>query len=89
MKILTATLLSAALAIAVPLAAQETKPPDPPPAAAAKKKGGGFKGMDKNNDGKISKEEFTGKEKRWSLLDKDKDGFVTMEEFRAGRKKRR
>ena len=49
-----------------------------------------FKNADKNNDGKISKEEFVaGKkdpaaaEKVFTSKDKDKDGFLSPEEFAA------
>jgi Ca2+-binding EF-hand superfamily protein len=51
-----------------------------------------FKFFDKNNDGKVSKEEFLAttkderKDKRgknFDLADKDKDGLLTLEEWNA------
>lgn len=64
-------------------------------AADEKKKGGGFKAMDTDNDGKLSKKEFVAAqkdaakaEKRFEDLDKNKDGFLTQEELAAGQKKK-
>ena len=67
-------------------------------AEGEKKKGGGFAALDKNNDGKISKEEYmaspntqkdTGKaEARFKSLDKDNNGSLSKEEFEAGQKKK-
>ena len=57
--------------------------------AAAKE----FKDFDKDGDGKISKEEFTGgnekKGKMFDKLDKDKDGSLSEEEFKATMKKKK
>ena len=39
-----------------------------------------FDMMDKNGDGKISREEFVGPEERFNKRDKDGDGFITREE---------
>jgi len=54
-----------------------------------------FAALDKNNDKKLSKDEYlaqytddTKKEKgatRFANWDKDKDGFLSLEEFKAGR----
>ena len=42
-----------------------------------------FDAMDTDNDGKISKEEYSAKcEKRFKAMDTDKDGFITREECR-------
>jgi Ca2+-binding EF-hand superfamily protein len=52
-----------------------------------------FAAMDKNNDKKLSKEEFLApladdkKEKggaRFTMWDKDKDGFLSLEEYKEG-----
>jgi Ca2+-binding EF-hand superfamily protein len=40
-----------------------------------------FKSMDKDGDGKVSREEFTGPKERFDLLDRNGDGVVTEEEF--------
>ncbi len=40
--------------------------------------------MDKDGDGKVSREEFTGPKPRFDLLDRNGDGFVTQQEFLAG-----
>jgi Ca2+-binding EF-hand superfamily protein len=42
-----------------------------------------FKAMDKDGDGKVSREEFTGPKPRFDQLDRDGDGFVTEQEFFA------
>ena len=42
-----------------------------------------FKSMDKDRDGKVSREEFTGPKPRFDLLDRNGDGFVTEQEFFA------
>lgn len=40
-----------------------------------------FAKMDKNSDGKLSKEEFTkGHDEKFAMMDLNKDGFVTQEE---------
>jgi Ca2+-binding EF-hand superfamily protein len=40
----------------------------------------GLKRMDKNGDGKVSREEFTGPEAQFDRVDADKDGFLTQQE---------
>ncbi len=40
--------------------------------------------MDKDGDGKVSREEFTGPVARFDLLDKNGDGFLTEPEFLGG-----
>lgn len=42
-----------------------------------------FKEVDKNADGKVTKEEFPGPPERFTALDKDGDGAITLEEFRS------
>jgi Ca2+-binding EF-hand superfamily protein len=42
-----------------------------------------FKGMDKDGDGKVSREEFTGPKPRFDVLDRNGDGFVSEQEFFA------
>ncbi|MSU49704.1 MAG: hypothetical protein EXS37_11575 [Opitutus sp.] len=65
-------------------------------AADENKKGGGFKAMDTDKDGKVSKKEFVAAQKdaakaesRFAQLDKNGDGFLTEEEFVAGQKKKK
>ena len=53
----------------------------------------GFADKDTDKDGKISLEEFAGKdkklEKRFKKLDKDKDGSLSEEEFMKSMKKKK
>jgi Ca2+-binding EF-hand superfamily protein len=42
-----------------------------------------FKSMDKDGDGKVSREEFTGPKSRFDVLDRNSDGFLTEPEFFA------
>jgi Ca2+-binding EF-hand superfamily protein len=42
-----------------------------------------FKSMDKDGDGKVSRDEFTGPKPRFDVLDRDGDGYVTQQEFFA------
>jgi Ca2+-binding EF-hand superfamily protein len=43
-----------------------------------------FQTMDKDRDGKVSREEFTGPKERFDLLDKNADGVLTEPEFLGG-----
>lgn len=43
-----------------------------------------FESMDKDKDGKVSREEFTGPRPRFDALDRNEDGFLTQQEFLAG-----
>ncbi len=40
-----------------------------------------FNRSDKNKDGRISREEFTGRPENFARRDQDKDGFITRKEF--------
>jgi Ca2+-binding EF-hand superfamily protein len=43
-----------------------------------------YRSMDKDGDGRISREEFTGPKPRFDLLDRNGDGLLTEQEFLAG-----
>lgn len=43
-----------------------------------------FKAMDKDGDGKVSRDEFTGPKARFDVLDRDGDGDLTQQELLAG-----
>lgn len=58
------------------------------PEMAAQNADARFEGMDKDKDGKLSKEEFFGampqmKEGAFTSIDKDGDGYITLEEWRG------
>src|SRR5262249_34376946 len=42
-----------------------------------------FKALDKNGDGKLSKDEFPGRPQGFERLDTNKDGFLSPDELRA------
>jgi Ca2+-binding EF-hand superfamily protein len=43
-----------------------------------------FQSMDKDEDGKVSREEFTGPKPRFDVLDRNGDGLLTEQEFLSG-----
>jgi len=53
------------------------------PAKMAERMTERFKAMDKNNDGKLSADEFEGRKGMFDSLDANKDGFVDQEEMKA------
>jgi EF hand domain-containing protein len=59
--------------------------PDLPPGAGPGPMGEGLRAMDKNKDGKISKDEYTGPAPFFDRLDRNSDGFISSDELpRAG-----
>jgi len=56
-----------------------------PPGARPGPMGAGLRAMDKNNDGKISKDEFTGPAPLFDRLDRNSDGFISTDELPGGR----
>jgi Ca2+-binding EF-hand superfamily protein len=56
-----------------------------PPPARPGLMGPGLRAMDKNNDGKISKDEFTGPAPLFDRLDRNSDGFISTDELPGGR----
>ena len=94
MNLKTITALALAAAFAAPVLAQTpgrttTDPKDSnpaaPPASSASGATAGFGGMDRNNDGYISREEAKDAtwHNRFSELDKDNDGRLSQSEFNA------
>ena len=59
-----------------------------PPAAGPGPMGAGLRAMDKNKDGKISKDEFTGPAPLFDRLDRNSDGFISTDELPPGRARR-
>ena len=51
---------------------------------AKKKAAERFQAMDKDRDGKVSREEFTGAKPRFDQLDRNRDGYLTQQEFLGG-----
>ena len=86
--------LSALCVLSLSILAQTPAPPpatsgqDPQPTASVRRKGGKGQGgkfmkkMDANADGKIARDEWTGKPEGFDKLDADKDGFLTAAEIR-------
>ena len=48
-----------------------------------------FAKLDKNGDGKISRDEWTRKPKAFDRLDLNHDGFITIDEIKEARQQRR
>lgn len=74
-------LLGAALALTAPAAVFAVEPGQRETVAEL------FARIDKNRDGKLSREETTllpAIAERFATLDKDNDGFLTLDEFAAG-----
>jgi EF hand len=59
--------------------------PDLPPGAGPGPMGEGLRAMDKNKDGKISKDEYTGPAPLFDRLDRNSDGFISSDELPGGR----
>ena len=87
MKKLLALVVAAGMFMPVVVGAQEKKSPEEQ-----------FKAMDKNGDGKLSKEEYVGttegekktkKESRFAAMDKNNDGFLSLEEYKEGSMKKK
>ena len=87
MKKLLALVLAAGMFMPMVVGAQEKKTPEEL-----------FKAMDKNSDGKLSKEEYVGaaegekktkKEDRFKAADKNNDGFLDLEEYKAAQPKKK
>ena len=87
MKKLLALVVAAGMFMPVVVGAQEKKSPEEL-----------FKAMDKNGDGKLSKEEYVGnaegekktkKEDRFKTMDKNSDGFLSLEEYKEGSMKKK
>ena len=85
MKKFLALVVAAGMFMPVVIGAQEKKTPEE-----------AFKALDKNSDGKVTKEEYLGnaegekktkKENRFKALDTNKDGSLSLEEYKAGQKK--
>lgn len=47
-----------------------------------------FSENDKDHDGKLSKEEFSGSDKAFNYIDKNRDGYIDKDEVREARKAR-
>ena len=56
-----------------------------PPGAGLGPMGEGLRAMDKNGDGKISKDEFTGPAPFFDRLDRNSDGVISTDELPRGR----
>ncbi len=48
-----------------------------------------FAKLDRNSDGKISRDEWTRKPKAFDRLDLNHDGFITIDEIKEARQQRR
>ena len=63
----------------------ESEAPKGPPSRSMKGKGGDFiQNFDKDGDGKVSKDEFTGPDKVFDAHDKNQDGYIDESEAPKG-----
>lgn len=85
-KLLAGLVILTLLAVTTPLFAQQTQQQEQAPAGkkgAKKNAAARFEEMDKNKDGKISREEWTGNARGFDRIDANHDGFIDKDEMKA------